>query len=344
MNPIDVYISEIGRRLPAKNRRDIEAEIRSVLQDNLDERARQTGKPVDDEMVLEVLQQYGSPESVAASYQGERYLIGPRLYPTFEKVLFAILPVTIILALVGLGISLTFTHTTARDLIALSFQTFWSMIGSVATTMGSLVLVFAILERTIPDLQFSSKEKKAWDAHSLLKFSPPDQVKPAGLMVEIFFNGLAIVIFNFFPQAIRFTPSLNSLVETGSWQNINFISFLSDAFLRLIPFLTVVWALNIILDVVLIQRGHWQVWSLWFSIGIKTLGLIIAVVLLAGPSLISVSADALSSPEGMNILATMLNLGIRTGLGVAVVVGSIDLVKMILRQIRGMASITHGVR
>jgi hypothetical protein len=338
MNPIDVYISEIGRRLRAKNRRDIEAEIRSVLQDNLDERARQTGKPVDDEMVLEVLQQYGSPETVAASYQGERYLIGPRLYPTFEKVLFALLPVTIILALVGLGISLSFTHSTARDLIALSFQTFWSMIGSVATTMGSLVLVFAILERTIPDLQFSKKEKKAWDAQCLLKISPPDQVKPAGLMVEIFFNGLAIVIFTFFPQAIRFTPSLNSLVETGNWQNINFMPFLSEAFLRLIPFLTIVWVLNIVMDVVLIQRGHWQVWSLWFSIGIKTLGLIIAVVLLTGPSLVTLSPESLSSPEEMNILASMINLAVRSGLGVAIIIGSIDLVKMILRQIRGMAS------
>lgn len=344
MNTIDIYISEIGRRLPAKNRHDIEAEIRSALQDNLDERSKQAGKPVDDEITLEVLQQYGSPESVAASYQGERYLIGPRLYPTFEKVLFAILPVTIILALVGLGISLSFTHTTARDLIALSFQTFWSMIGSVATTMGSLVLVFAILERTIPDLQFSNKEKKAWDAHSLLKISPPDQVKPAGLMVEIFFNGLAIVIFNFFPQAIRFTPSLNSLVENGNWQNINFIPFLSEAFLRLIPFLTVVWVLSIILDVVLIQRGHWQVWSLWFSIGIKTLGLIIAVVLLTGPSLVTIGPDALSSPEGANILATMVNLAVRSGLGLAIILGSIDLVKMIIKQIRGMAAMPHGVR
>jgi hypothetical protein len=344
MNHVDIYISEIGRRLPAKNRKDIEAEIRSVLQDNLDERSKQTGKPVDDEMILEVLQQYGSPEAVAASYQGERYLIGPRLYPTFEKVLFAILPVTIILALVGLGISLSFTHSTARDLIALSFQTFWSMVGSVATTIGALVLIFSILERTVPDLQIKSKEKKAWDAHSLLKISPPDLIKPAGLMVEIFFNGLAILIFNFFPQFVRFTPSMNALLETGNWQNINFIPFLSEAFLRLIPFLTVVWVLTIALDIILLQRGHWQVWSLWSAIAIKTLGLIIAVVLLTGPSLVTLSAEALSDPEGMNILATMLNLGIFTGLGVAVIVGSIDLVKMILRQIRGMASLSHGVR
>ncbi len=79
MNLLDAYITEVGRRLPAKNRADIEAEIRSAIQDMLDEKSQATGKPVDEAMTLEVLKAYGDPEKVAASYRGERYLIGPRL-------------------------------------------------------------------------------------------------------------------------------------------------------------------------------------------------------------------------------------------------------------------------
>ena len=67
-NLIDNYVSEIGRRLPRQTRNDIEAEIRSTLQDMLDERSQKAGKPVDEEMTLEVLKAYGAPEKVAASY------------------------------------------------------------------------------------------------------------------------------------------------------------------------------------------------------------------------------------------------------------------------------------
>ena len=51
-NLIDTYVSEVGRRLPEKTRSDIQAEIRSILQDMLEERSQKTGKPVDEEMTL----------------------------------------------------------------------------------------------------------------------------------------------------------------------------------------------------------------------------------------------------------------------------------------------------
>src|ERR1035437_9005109 len=104
-NLIDAYVSEIGRRLPRKTRGDIEAEIRSILQDMLDERSQKTGKPVDEEMTLEVLKAYGAPDKVAATYQGERYLIGPRIYPTFMLVLRVVLVVIGVLAAIGLGMA-----------------------------------------------------------------------------------------------------------------------------------------------------------------------------------------------------------------------------------------------
>jgi hypothetical protein len=101
-NLIDTYVSEVGRRLSRKSRADIEAEIRSFLQDMLDERSQKTGKPVDEETLLEVLKAYGSPEKVAGTYLGDRYLIGPRLYPTFILVLRILLPVIGILGAIGL--------------------------------------------------------------------------------------------------------------------------------------------------------------------------------------------------------------------------------------------------
>jgi hypothetical protein len=67
MNLIDTYVSEIGGRLPRKMRADIEAELRSTLEDMLEEHSREAKRPVDDEMIFEVLKKYGAPEKVAAS-------------------------------------------------------------------------------------------------------------------------------------------------------------------------------------------------------------------------------------------------------------------------------------
>ena len=62
MNLIDRYIAEVGRHLPEKNRADIEAEIRSMLEDMIDENSHQTGKPVNDELIAAALEQLGRPK------------------------------------------------------------------------------------------------------------------------------------------------------------------------------------------------------------------------------------------------------------------------------------------
>jgi len=347
-NLIETYVSEVGRQLHQKNRPDIEAEIRSVLQDMLDERSKQTGRTIDNDLILEVLQEYGSPEKIAVSYQGERFLIGPRLYPTFIKVIQIVLPIMGVLALIGLGVSLarpeanaevifgTTVQANVEFFVKTSAQAISNFLGSMISALGSITLIFALLERFIPDLK--AKEAR-WDASSLFKISPPDRIKPAELIVEIFFSGLAIMIFNFFPQIVGFTPSLNSVVETGTWQSIPFFPLLSEAFLHYIPFLTGLWALTIVLDGILIQRGHWEVWSRWFAVGAKILGLSIAIFMLTGPSLIAATGDTLNlvDPGAADILVTLMNVGVRLGLALAILFGGLDLIKILIRLFRSNA-------
>ena len=43
MNLIDRYVTDVGKYLPRRNRADIEAEIRSTLEDMLEERAQAPG-------------------------------------------------------------------------------------------------------------------------------------------------------------------------------------------------------------------------------------------------------------------------------------------------------------
>ena len=51
MNLIDRYILETGKHLPHRNRLDLQAEIRSTIEDMLDDRAQQDGRDVDNQMI-----------------------------------------------------------------------------------------------------------------------------------------------------------------------------------------------------------------------------------------------------------------------------------------------------
>ncbi|HKY55046.1 MAG TPA: permease prefix domain 1-containing protein [Anaerolineales bacterium] len=92
MNLIERYIAAVGRYLPEKERGDIEAEIRSMLEDMIDERNQQTGKPVHDEVVVAVLEELGDPKLLAQKYApAKRYLIGPDWYEAYVETLKRVL-------------------------------------------------------------------------------------------------------------------------------------------------------------------------------------------------------------------------------------------------------------
>lgn len=81
MNLIEIYIYEVTRRLPEKNREDIALELQSTIEDML---------PVDysEKDVKMVLEKLGSPVTLASGY-GDRpmHLIGPRYFNVYVTLL-----------------------------------------------------------------------------------------------------------------------------------------------------------------------------------------------------------------------------------------------------------------
>src|SRR4030042_2954943 len=98
---IDRYLAAVSENLPSSQRKDTVTEIRSLIQDALDDRSKVEGKAPDDEMMAAVLKEFGSPEKIVAPYIPPKYLIGPRLYPTFILVLQIVLPIIAVLTLIG---------------------------------------------------------------------------------------------------------------------------------------------------------------------------------------------------------------------------------------------------
>ena len=111
MNLIDRYISEVVRRLPAKDREDIGRELWSTMEDLL---------PVgySEKEERELLMKFGDPAMLADKYRTyPMHLIGPRLFDVYLTVLKIIIPIVVIVVLVILIITTIFSSAGEASVI-----------------------------------------------------------------------------------------------------------------------------------------------------------------------------------------------------------------------------------
>ena len=74
---IETYIDDTVRLLPRRQREDVAAELRSLLNEELHARAQELGHPPDESLALSLVHGYGRPNEVAARYQLPWPIIDP---------------------------------------------------------------------------------------------------------------------------------------------------------------------------------------------------------------------------------------------------------------------------
>ena len=337
MNLIDKYIAEVGKHLPRRNRADIEAEIRSTLEDMLEERKQAKGT-LDDAAIIELLKEYGAPRKVAESYVGPRYLIGPRIYPFFEMVTRIVLTVVLVVGLAGLGISLSKSGLTGPEFLKTIGSSVLSLLGGLITAFGNIVLVFVILERVLPNPDFE-KEWEDWDPKELAKEPDPDRISLGEQIATIFFMVLFLAILNLYPNLIGF-----GFFSEGHWTFITPV--LTEAFFRYLPWINILIVLQMGFHLYLLRHGSWNVTSRVANIVLELAQIALAVVMLQGPALIAMTpaqfagtplADAAQFfAKGANLLPTLV-------LAVVIFASSIEVVEMVNHLLKSRSSSPYPV-
>lgn len=283
MNLIDKYVAEVGKHLPRKNRADIEAEIRSTLLDMLDERK---ASPENEAAVIELLKEYGSPGEVAATYTSHSsYLIGPRMYPIFDRVLRIVLAVVVGASLLGLGVDLARNAASSSAVFDAIGEWASGLFSALLAAFGNIVLVFAILERTQVVGRFE-KESKEWDPNDLKSAPDPDKIDLADHVATIIFTFLGLVIFNLYPDliSVRFTTN-------GEWVSV---PILSDAFFDYLPWINIMGLLTIGFNAYMLGQRDWKPVTRILGIVTDVLGMILAVVILRTPGIFQGISESLS--------------------------------------------------
>ena len=331
MNLIDRYVTEVGRHLLLiKGRKDIEKELRSTLEDMLEERAKEKGMPADESMQMELLEEYGAPQKVAETYNPYPYLIGPRIFPFFMTIL------KIVVAAVTLGLSIaTFVEIvnlspiTTMDVLSAIGHGILNIISASIAAFGNLALVFALIERFAPAAEFKMDEDKVWHPAELMKEPEPNKVKIWEPIVAIVFTFIAISIINFNPQLI----SLYYL-DGNTWHTV---PILSDAFFRWLPLMNVAWVIEIIRNGMLLRTGEETVSTRLTSIGVKLLNIFILAMLIAGPSVLALTTESLTTagvtdPDALSALTIFADKGMDIVFGIAIFGTTVDIIKTLYKM------------
>jgi hypothetical protein len=278
MDIIERYVTEVGRHLPEKSRPDVVNELRSTLEDMLEDRARASGHEPDEDMAVELLKEYGAPHKVAASYLPPKYLIGPQLYPGFITVAKIVLPIVLIVFLVMFGFAVAQPGNTLEAVAEL----FGNIFGGTVYALGMLMLVFAVIERLSPEAKIPELD---WDPRSLRPAEILDErPKVVELATNIFFTIIAIVIFSIYGRQLGMI-----VPQEGIWR---MVPIFTEAFFRFIPLFVTLWILSIGRDLWVIAQNRWSVGARAFSGILQMVNIGVLIALMSGAPIINLGPDA----------------------------------------------------
>jgi hypothetical protein len=139
---VERYVHQVGRYLPPKERAEIEAELRSQLYDQLEDRF--DGAPSQADIVA-ALAEFGHPQQIASAYAREQYLVGPVLYPFMLKILrYGWLIIPLLIAFVNIFAALV--APTQPSLPALLLEILLGVVQAAFIFSALVVFAFALLQ------------------------------------------------------------------------------------------------------------------------------------------------------------------------------------------------------
>jgi HAAS len=245
----DRYVAAAVRTVSEQQRDDLAAELRVSIDDQIDARVEQ-GEPRDS-AERAVLSALGDPDKLAADYTDRPlWLVGPRYYLDWWRLLRLLLWVAVPFAGLGVGIAEAIQGSGIGEIIGAVIST---MIAVAVHVAFWTTLVFAIVERTRPR---SSGPAVTWSVDQL----PVPRERGVGfgeLLASLVFLGLGAgaIIWD---QAIGFVPGQPglSLLDPGLWPwwiAALFVLMAIEAGLQVVVFLVGRWTVPLAIGNALID-------------------------------------------------------------------------------------------
>jgi hypothetical protein len=250
MEKIERYIYAVTKKLPEKQRGDIEKELRSLIGDMLADRVGENEASQGD--IEAVLVELGDPNELADQYREKKqYLVGPDNYDTYMLVL------KIVLAAVAFGITLALTIGTIFDPPASFAEViggyFSALLNALFQAFAWVTVVFAIFEHYNFALGKEFKDKEWTPAELPLLPVKEAEIKPIEAIFGIVFAILALILFNMYDHLIAIYFISDNAVRTV------IPLFNHEVFRSLLPLLNIMLAIGIFKELLKLVIRKWTV-------------------------------------------------------------------------------------
>lgn len=270
---VDRYLYDVVKRLPENQRKDIEEELRTVIEDMLEERA-EDGKSFD-ETIKDILGELGNPAELAAKYRGtEQHLIGGEYYPLYCQILKIVL-ICVAAGMAVSGVISAFVHVDAQSVQGFIYSIQDDIINFVAIpsalmqAFAIVTLIFFIMERN----QVKFKDGKTnWSLKDLPQIpAKKATISKADCIVGIVFGVLVSVMF-------ICAPELMGAWLTKSNGEVVAISIFNLAIWdKVLPWFLLCFFIGIIDDLTKLVVGYYSIGVMWVTIVLSSLGAILSV-------------------------------------------------------------------
>ncbi|KRA24363.1 hypothetical protein ASD65_07940 [Microbacterium sp. Root61] len=329
-NLTERYIYAATRSVPEKSRDDLRAELEASIADAIDARVDEGESRDAAERV--VLTDLGDPDRLAADYSDRpAFLIGPRYYFEWLRLLKVLLWIVVPIAAVGITLGEVLSGGDIGEIVAAAIGGLLTVALHVAFWV---TLIFAILERTAdaaPERRGAAKDalNVTWSLDRL----PEPRAKGLGradLIATLVFLGLAAgaIIWDRFIGLAWIGENSSRVLDPSSWAPIPVLN--PDLWPWWIAGLFVLMAAEAALAIAIYVRGRWT-WT--FAV----LNALIAVAV-AVPALVLLLTDRLLNPAFLAAfdMVTAEVVGIVTAIVAVVIVGCAlaDIIDGITKTVR----------
>jgi hypothetical protein len=198
MKVIDRYVYAVTRNLPQKQREDIDRELRTLIEDMMNEQEESLS---DEQKAERVLLELGDPSILAEKYNDQkRYLIGPQNFDNYVLVLKIVLGSILLAVSIGFMASFVFSEEEINLVNTISGY-LGGLVSGALQGFAWVTGVFAILEYKGVKTDKKSIKDEAWKVSDLPEIPENKALIPKSeSIVSIVFSTIFIMILYFAPQ------------------------------------------------------------------------------------------------------------------------------------------------
>lgn len=251
MDVIDRYVYAVVCKLPEKERKEVEEEIKGLIDDIINS---YEGNLTYEEKAYKALKELGDPEILADNYRGEkRYLIGPKYFHRYIYVL----------KIVFLAVFLGITVATIVEQIFNGPKNVPQIVTVYISSLFSGVIqgavwvtgIFAIIEYKGVNIDENGKGKNTWDPLNLPEVpNKKTTIKPSESIIGIVATTIFFIVVYFMPQHLGAYITANDEIRMIPIFNLDAIKSLG--FIIIILFI-----LGISKELVKLIAGKWTIKS-----------------------------------------------------------------------------------